>query len=160
MFKHNLCGTFIVLCLTFATLTSATSTEAKTNAFARTSSLAGQTLEKYMQFCKGTWVGGGLIHLSEPEEFKKNRKIVEPNGFEEGSEEDWTLPADFRRFYMHETIQYWNLAETNRFVNTEFIGMGYAKLVKRAKLNDDNTLPKDKKGNPEFKPDNTKDPVH
>lgn len=39
------------------------------------------------------------------------------------------------------------------FVKSEFIGMGYAKLVLRAKLNTDGTLPKDRRGFPIFDPD-------
>lgn len=57
-----------------------------------------------MDNCKGNWVGGGLIHLFEPDEFKKDDNLLEPIGFEEGQREDWNEPASRGRFYMHETI--------------------------------------------------------
>lgn len=62
------------------------------------------SLAEFFDYSVGTWVGGGVIELTRPDEFKTNSRLVEPNGFEELSEEDWTIPGSFQRIYMHETI--------------------------------------------------------
>ena len=62
--------------------------------------------------------------------------------------------------HMHEHNQYWFLEETNKLALNTFIGLGYAKMVKRAIINADGTAKKDATGAFVFDPDETKPPVH
>lgn len=62
------------------------------------------SLSNFFDYSVGTWVGGGLIELTRPDEFITDKSIVEPNGFEELQPEDWTIPGTFARIYMTETI--------------------------------------------------------
>ena len=61
---------------------------------------------------------------------------------------------------MAESNQYWFLEEVNKLALNTFIGLGYAKMVKRAIINADGTAIKDANGTFVFEPDETKPPVH
>ena len=96
-------------------------------------------LVTFLQSFVGTYEGGGVLTLFRIRSFDIDDDKRVPNGFVSMDIRDFSRTGSLGVIHMHELEQYWFLEEINLLALNTFIGLGYAKVVKRAQVNPDKT---------------------
>ena len=85
-----------------------------------------------------------------PPEFRANPEQSIPDGFVDFNEDDMTL-AEPALDFLYEELHFWKVDGANLFTGGgTFEGVGYVRDVMRVHVNEDGTIPRDRKGNPIF----------